>query len=115
LVALAIAHQSVMPDFDKALGQEVQAEAAHKLLQLHEGVGPGERVLTYLALNRGQAILSFLPPSVSSFAGTDPCYGVIVKRRSVFRSSFLFSHSKRSFFSALFSFGSPSLAVLRFQ
>ena len=33
----------------------------------NEGVGPGERVLTYLALNRRQAILSFLPPSVSSF------------------------------------------------
>jgi hypothetical protein len=30
-------------------------------------VGPGERVLTYLALNRRQAILSSLPPSVSSF------------------------------------------------
>jgi hypothetical protein len=48
-----------------------------------EGVRPGERVLTYLALNRRQAILSFLPPSVSSFTRlpgptpfSDPFLGV---------------------------------------
>jgi hypothetical protein len=43
-----------------------------------EGVGPGERVLTYLALNRRQAILSSLPPSVSSFTrlpGPTPAMG----------------------------------------
>jgi hypothetical protein len=50
---------------------------------IREGVGPGERVLTYLALNRRQAILSFLPPSVSSFTRlpgptpfSDPFLGV---------------------------------------
>ena len=42
-----------------------------------EGVGPGERVLTYLAFNRRQAILSSLPPSVNSFTrlpGPTPFY-----------------------------------------
>jgi len=52
--------------------------------------------------------------------GTDPCYGEIVKRGRVFISSFLFSLKavsvfSSSWFSVLQQFGSPSLAVLRFQ